>query len=223
MFRVIAIIGFLVTIMIIAYCYRVFLPKSEKSVGVREWLSNQGKTILSALERFKTIRPENVTEDWRRLLYFLTTASFIILAFTGFVPVVFFGESVSGFLLILHAFAAPVFAIGLVIVSLLWAHYHRFNKNDWQSLLHFFRRKTANKKSNLHITELGQKISFWLILLLSLLVIVSVILSMYPFFGTNGQEVLLHLHGYSALLLVIAVVTSFYLLRLTQKGDTDKH
>ncbi len=195
--------------MVVAYRYRRRLPET-------------GKIISGALEQLKTLRLKELTEDWRRLVYILTIASFGILALTGFVPVVFFGKSVSGFVLILHALAAPIFAIGLAIICFLWAHHHRFNNNDWQSLLHFTRRKTENIESVPQPTALGRKISFWLILLLSLTVIGSVILSMYPLFSTDGQEMLLRLHGYSALFLLIVVVTRFYLLRLTQKADSDR-
>lgn len=222
MFRLIAIIGFLVTLMLILYRYKRVRHKSAKSSGLQESLRNSVEGILRALERMRTVRPEEMTEDWRGLVYSLTVVSFILLALTGFVPVVFFGKPVSGFVLLFHAFAAPVFAVGLAILALLWAHHHRFDKNDWQSSLHVFRRKAASQKSSPRITRLGQKISFWLILLLSLPVIVSIILSMVPLFGTQGQTVLLHLHGYAALLLVIAAVTSFYLLKLARKADTDK-
>ena len=69
--------------------------------------------------------------------------------------------------------------------------------------------KNSGKSSKEQVNSVGQKISFWLIVLVSLPVILSILLTMYPLFGTHGQEVLLYLHEYSALILVLVVVANF--------------
>lgn len=222
MFRIISAIGFLATFLVIAYVYWGVRLESGERVGVAGWVSQQWKSVVSALLRLKKIRFENMRQDLKRPVYFLTVVSFIILTLTGFLPALFLGKPVSGFGLLLHALAAPVFAVGVAIVCLLWAHHHRFDKNDWQNALHFFRGKVPREKSNPPTTGLGQKISFWLILLFSLPVILSTTLSMTQLFGSDGQQTLLHLHGYSALLLVITAAVSFSVLTLTRKGETDK-
>jgi len=206
MLRIIALIVFLSIIGILVYRNRGSLPELKTSIRKLDWwLSLAG------------IQPTQVTDDWRKLTSFLIKVSFLVLAITGFIPLVLFGASVSGIGLLLHVFAAAVFALGLVIISLLRAHDHRFNKNDWQSLQHVIGKKTPTKKSNPHIAAFAKKISFWLILLLTLPLIVSILLGMYPLFGTHGQEALLQLHGYSALLLVLTVVVRLYILKLEDK------
>jgi len=206
MLRIIALTVFLSIVGILIYRNRG--PLSELKATIRKldwWLSLAG------------IQPEQVKDDWRKLTSFLIKVSFLVLAITGFLPLMLFGTSVSGIGLLLHVLAAPVFALGLVVVSLLRAHDHRFNKNDWQSLQHVIGKKPPTKKSNPHLAAFAKKISFWLILLLTLPLIVSILLGMYPLFGTHGQEALLQLHGYSALLLVLAVVVRLYILKLEDK------
>jgi hypothetical protein len=51
---------------------------------------------------------------------------------------------------------------------------------------------------------------------LALPVILSVVLSMFPLFGTDGQEFLLNLHRYSALLLALVAIVHTYLIIRTQ-------
>jgi hypothetical protein len=206
MLRIIALIVFLSIIGILIYRNRGSLPELKTSIRKLDWW-------LSIIG----IKPAQVTDDWRKLTSFLIKVSFLVLAITGFIPLVLLGTTVSGFVLILHVIAAAIFALGLVIVSLLRAHDHRFNKNDWQSLQHVIGEKPPTTKSNPHFVAFAKKISFWLILLLSLPLIASILLGMYPLFGTHGQEALLQVHGYSALLLVLAVIVRLYILKLEDK------
>ena len=60
--------------------------------------------------------------------------------------------------------------------------------------------------------ELLTKICFWLIVVLALLVILSIVLNLFLVFGIDGQEFLLHLHGYSALALVVVGILHTYLV-----------
>ncbi|MFQ5677366.1 MAG: cytochrome b/b6 domain-containing protein [bacterium] len=207
MFRVISVIGFVSIILAFIYV-RISKPKTAKGLAL-------------LLAQMREIRLRNFLREYKKAVYALGIASFILLTLSGFLPIVLTGNSVTGVLLLIHALVAPVFAVCIAVVSVLWAHHHRFDKNDWQSFRRLIQRKTANEKSNPQLSELAKKVSFWLILLLSLLVIGSIILSMYQLFGVSGQEMLLHLHGYSALFLVMAVVMNLYLARLAQKVDPD--
>jgi len=206
MLRIIALIVFLSIIGILIYRNRGSLPALKTSIRKLDWWLSLAR-----------IQPAQVKDDWRKLTLFLSKVSFLVLAITGFIPSVLFGAAVSGLVLILHVLAAVVFALGLVIISLLRAHDQRFNKNDWQSLQHVIGKKPRTKKSNPYLAAFAKKISFWLILLLALPLIASILLGMYPLFGTHGQEALLQLHGYSALLLVLAVVARLYILKLEDK------
>lgn len=204
MFRVISVIGFLSIVVAFVYVNRSSKSKSDNGAALP--LAEIRKTFL-----------RNLLKEPKKLVYLLGIASFVILTLTGFLPILFTGSSITEVVLLFHLLAAPLFAVCIAIVSVLWAHHHRFDKSDWQSFQRLIRRKTATEESNPHLPELGGKLSFWLILLLSLLVIGSISLGMYPFFGTHGQMVLLKLHGYTALLLVIVLATNFCLLKLGDK------
>jgi hypothetical protein len=100
------------------------------------------------------------------------------------------GGPVSGLILILHVAAGPVFAVCLAFLAITLASKFRMQAGD-----------AAHKV----------KWAFWLVLLFAVPLISSAILTMFPIFGTEGQYVLLHLHGYSALLLVLTIAVTYYL------------
>ncbi len=198
MFRVISIIGFLGIVIAIA-----FLSRKE---------TNALSTLTSLLRSGKR----------QDLLYVLAVASFVLLTLSGFLPVLLAGNSVSGALLFIHVIAAPVFAVCIAAVAVLWVRHHRLDKANWQSLLRLTLLQPAPVERHAQTAELGQKLRFWAILLSSASAILSIVLSMYPLFGTYGQTVLLHLHGYSALFLVLAVVAGSYLPMTSRQVDAGK-
>jgi cytochrome b subunit of formate dehydrogenase len=151
----------------------------------------------------------------RMLVYLVALVCFVVLVITGFYPVVFLGEHLSGYLLMVHATFAPVFAGCLAVLALMWADNCRFEKNDWPWLQKLLRREAAAKPAGTKC-QLGQKICFWLIVLVALLVILSIVLGMLLPFGTGGQEFLLNLHRYSALLLAAVAILHMYLIIRTQ-------
>jgi hypothetical protein len=201
MLQIVSITSFVIVLALLIYRYRRSFREFRSSFFWRDWLN------------FVGIEIENLKEDPRRWLSFLIRVSFIALAITGFIPVIF-GATVSGFGLILHVIAAAIFAVCLAIMALLLAHPRRFNEKDWQSLQHFIEKRNVTKKSRPQFMALADKITFWLILLLALPVILSVALSMYTFFGTDAQEVLLLVHGYTALLLLLIVIMRVYILKM---------
>jgi len=156
----------------------------------------------------------------RKLVYLLALLCFLVLAITSFYPVLVLRESIHGYWLMLHATFAPVFAACLAVLAVMWAGNCCFNKSDWPWLQRILERVTLVKRVGEEPSNkcpgLGQKITFWLIVLLALPVILSVVLSMFPFFGTDGQEFLLNLHRYSALLLALAAIVHTYLIIRTQ-------
>ncbi len=146
----------------------------------------------------------------RKLVYFVALLCFVALAVNGFYPSVVLGKPISGYYLILQVTAGGVFAGCLAVLAVMWAHRCRFDKSDWQRLQRLIRREASES------SDLGQKICFWLIVLLALPVILSIVLSMFPLFGTDGQKFLLQLHRYSALLLALVVIVHTYLIIRTQ-------
>ena len=169
------------------------------------------KTLVHLFTLFFLEQKLNLVGVLRRLIYLLALLCFVVLLITGFYPVLVYGEHLSGFLLILHATFAPVFTACLAVLVVFWADNCRFDKNCWPWLQKFLKKETVGEKRGV-----GQKICFWLIALLALPVILSVVLSMFPFFGTEGQEFLLNLHRYSALLLALAAIVHTYLVIRTR-------
>src|SRR4030042_5070192 len=55
----------------------------------------------------------------RKLVYLLALLCFVVLAFTGFYPTVVLGEHISGYLIMVPATFAPIFAICLAVPAVL--------------------------------------------------------------------------------------------------------
>jgi hypothetical protein len=130
----------------------------------------------------------------------LLTGSF--LAITGFYAFLIAQQPLSGYLLMLHCTAAPVFAVCMAVLTLFWSHRCRFSFG-------IDRRIT--------ISEIAQKTCFWLIAMFLLPVTMSIVLSMFPIFGTDGQVFLYHLHRYSTLLLTIFAIIYFVSAAMVHK------
>jgi cytochrome b subunit of formate dehydrogenase len=160
---------------------------------------------------------------FKKLVYWVGLLSFIVLAVTGFGQRLLLGKAISGYWLMLHATFAPVFAICLALLALMWAPKHRFSVGDWPWLEDLIRRvirpKTESEGSARQDSILVQKITFWLIVILALPLILSIISSMFPFFGTHCQELLLDIHRYSALFLALAAIVHIYLMIRIQMRD----
>ncbi len=151
----------------------------------------------------------------RKLVFLLALLCFVVLAVTGFYPTLILGEHLSGYLLMIHATFAPVFAICLAVLAVMWANKCCFTHSDWPWFSNFIERVTLVKSTDQTQHEsrrLGQKVTFWLITLLALPLILSIILSMFPYFGTYWQEILLAIHRWTALLFAIIVIIHIYLM-----------
>ena len=156
---------------------------------------------------------------FRKLVYLLALLCFVILAITGFYPTLILGEHISGYLLMIHATFAPILAICLAILAVMWARNCRFASNDWPWFQRFVQRVTLTTSAGEGAyceSRLGQKIAFWLIIFLALPLILSIVLSMFPYFGTHWQELLLSIHRYTALVFGLAVIVHTYLLVRTK-------
>jgi len=155
----------------------------------------------------------------RKLVYLLALLCFVVLAITGFYPTLVLGEHISGYLLMVHATFAPIFAICLAILAIMWARNCRFNRNDWPWFQRIVQRITLVKDANAEAygkSCIGQKIAFWLVIFLALPLILSIVLSMFPYFGTYWQELLLSVHRYTALIFALVVIVHTYLLIRTK-------
>ncbi len=148
-------------------------------------------------------------DNLRRIVTMVSTALFLILAITGFLPALLLGSHLSGILLVAHVTTAPLFAISLSVLALLWAHRLRFDEMDWRTAEDFGRREFPGKDV---LVRFALKVGFWMVLLLSLPLMLTVILGLFPLFGTDGESLLIRLHGYSALLLLITALGELYVI-----------
>lgn len=222
MFRIVSIIGFVVcfagiAMSCIAAPYKGYKWKPEQTLKKLILLF----TLLFVEQRLSLVGV------LRKLIYLLALLCFVVLAVTGFYPVLVMGEQISGYWLMLHATFAPIFAACLAVLAVMWASHCRFTRSDWPWLQRLIRRVILPKTDNTYLVDEssnpGQKITFWLIVILAMPLILSMVSSMFPLFGTKGQKLLFNMHRYSALLLALVVIVHTYLLIQTQvRGTTAK-
>ena len=199
MFQKISIIVLLITLAGIIL-HRIVVPSNNRLPGNS---TNDRLSIIGML---------------RILVYLAVLFCFVVLAITGFYPTLILGKHISGYLVMVHATFAPVFAVCLAVLAVMWAKRWCFTSGDWPLFERIVRWATlANSPvANTYgkSSGLGQKISFWLIIFLALPLIISIVLSMFPLFGTHWQELLLSMHRYTALVFaMVAIVHTYFIIR----------
>ncbi|MBN1817200.1 MAG: hypothetical protein JW828_07545 [Sedimentisphaerales bacterium] len=153
----------------------------------------------------------------KKLVYMVALLCFLILFLTGFVPRLICGVPLSGYTLMIHATFAPVFAVCAMIAIVGYAQQCRFTRDELDWVERLMRCRCKDLLCN---SDLGRKLTFWLAAVLILPVALSMIVSMYPIFGTKGQEILFELHRYFALVLVLVAIGHVYLvMRAKFKAD----
>ncbi|MFC1492933.1 hypothetical protein ACFL6O_03165 [candidate division KSB1 bacterium] len=145
------------------------------------------------------------------LAFFTAVISAVFLAITGFLPYLLFGRPVTGYPLVLHVTISPFFAVSMTVLILLRAQSHVFRSSDKQMKSNVD-KKNAGSTSE---TETSGKICFWLIAVLTPVLMGSIILCMYPLFGMEAQKFLLTSHHISALLFIVIV---FYNIHVKTKS-----
>ncbi|MHC4337645.1 MAG: cytochrome b/b6 domain-containing protein [Planctomycetota bacterium] len=215
MFRIIASTGFVVVFAGIASHLLFSLPKRDDLFGKDR--SCKFLDILRipiyALTLLLLEQKLTLIGKLRKLLYLLALLCFVVLVINGFYPSLILGKSISGYWIMLHTTAGGVFTVCIAILAVLWAHNCRLDKNYWPWLTRLLQHQPKNTAAP-EKYELCQKICFWLIIFLALPLILSIIVSMLPLFGTEGQKCLLQLHRYSALsLALIAIIHTYLLIR----------
>lgn len=215
MFQTIATTGFIVVFAGIASHILFSLPKRDDLFGEdRRYkfldilrIPIYGLTLLLLEQKLSLIG------RLRKLVYLLALLAFVVLVLNGFYPSMILGKSISGYWIMLQTTAGGVFTVCIAILAVMWAHNCRLDKNYWPWLTRLLNHQPVDTAAP-EKYELCQKICFWLIIFLALPLILSIVLSMFPLFGTDGQKCLLHLHRYSALsLALIAIIHTYLLIR----------
>ena len=158
-FRLISALGLLVAGGVVAAHYLVFALRAPKA-------DPSGSPLI---KRFSL---------WERFVMLMTFGPLACLALTGFIAV-FLGKPMHGYLLMLHVTFAPPFILGLLALVLTWAHEHSFQPHDMMWLTGHGCLKCG------HDIEAGkfdlpQKIYFWVLAVLSVVLILSSVCSMLP-------------------------------------------
>lgn len=214
LFRIVSLLGLAGITAAIVWAIRSQLIQLA---GTKQTLRQQSLDVAGDLKKWRALSTPALLNALMRFFYLTTLGCVLILAITGFLPVIIFGAAVSNFALMLHLLLAPLFAIGLTALALFWAQRHRFNKGDWASLQQWFRDKKFFASSG--NPNVWQKILFWASLLLAVPLIASTAVMMYPLLGTAGQESLLRWHGYTGLLLLAVAVGHAYFILTNEKQN----
>ncbi|MGA2069907.1 MAG: cytochrome b/b6 domain-containing protein [Sedimentisphaerales bacterium] len=222
MFRSIAITGFIAVIAGTILHFAVSKPKFDDVFG-----KDRSLRILDPLRLVVFLKTLLFVEQkWslvgvlRKLVFLLAILCFVVLVVTGFVPNIFLEKSITGWWLMIHATFAPIFAACLAALAVLWADKNRLDKNYWPWWLNRALLRQPGSTTPAEKYELGLKISFWTILVLSLPMILSAVLGTFALFGTDGQRVLLQIHRYSTLLLSLFAIIYLELAALTEMNRT---
>jgi len=118
---------------------------------------------------------------WQNLIWLCMLTGAAVGALTGIGSLIFSRGPVGGWILILHCLAAPLFAIGIALIALLWAG--AYMRGACTGIC-----------------------SFWLMLISGMVAIFSIAFTMTPLFGTANQHFLLSVHRWSSLALVFFMI-----------------
>lgn len=210
MFRILSIFIILGSLFWLFY----FLKKNKFSLS--KVIYNYFSLIIQSFSNLKFFKSQNIEANLnliKKIVYLSTLSIFLLMAISAFIPLILFGGNLSGVFLLIHVSLAPIFSILLAVLIILFAHSQMFIKSDF--VLPTF---NENTKEIFRINKSGYlKIVFWLIGLFSIPAMISIILSMFPIFGTEGQIYLLDFHRYSTIILFVLVVFHIGLVTVESK------
>jgi len=115
---------------------------------------------------------------WQNWIWLCMLVGAAVGAITGIGSIILFGGPIGGWTLILHCLAAPLFAIGIAAIALLWAGAYMQG-------------------------ACAGRCAFWGMLISGMVAIFSIAFTMTPLFGTANQHFLLSVHRWSSLALVV--------------------
>lgn len=194
MFQVISFVSIVVVLVLIAWHYKVFPTEGN-------FRSDCCELTGSRYQRAKKLG----------ILFVLLCFAGLFL--TGFGPRLLLDKTMGGYTLMLHAAIAPIFVILAAFCSVAWAEHCRLNEEEWK----WCQRLGEGKwDSILRDSSLGMKLSFWLAVILIIPSALSMILSMFPIFGTAAQDTLFQIHRYTGLALVLVLIVHVYLVARNQ-------
>lgn len=174
-------------------------------------------------------------DAFERANHWMTASSFIVLGLTGLILIYgwtflqpLFGSSAYGTIaeasLFLHIAFAPPFFLGILVMAVIWTRQNLISRLDF----HWLRRgggflSDSPDNPPARRFNAGQKLVFWGVVLGGLIMAVSGITLMFPFYWTDVvslQWVLLG-HGLFALLMVGLILGHIYIGTIGMEGAFD--
>ena len=143
----------------------------------------------------------------RRIFVNITWGLFLLMVLSAMFPVMITGEHLEDIFLIIHVTIAPFFVISLMISVLLVIERNTFDLQDWNFIKGLF---SGDKERKVKNNATWVKLLTWLFVIASVPAASSILLSMYPVLGTEGQAVMLTVHQYSVLTLLLSGAGLFY-------------
>jgi hypothetical protein len=148
------------------------------------------------------IAPPNRHGRWpllESLVALAMWASFITLAFTGFLGATMWGRSLAGYWTLTHVTFGALFAVSLAVLIVFRGEAYSFGKTPASDRF-----------------SIVQKVCFWLIVVCGLLLMLSILTAMLRVLGTEEQRLAVEVHRYSALLALLAAIVYTGTARLRQ-------
>lgn len=204
--RILALIALVVTGI---WLFNYFKKNEGSWDAAKSWTRQEMKSAFS----------KDFYKNWQRTAFFILLIAVDILALTGFIPWLILGTPLGGFALMLHVIITPIFAILVTILVVAWAEKHTFNKNSAEFIKACVKK---DEKAKSLADEFYAKFFFWFMVIFSI-VVATMVFSMYPIFGTIGQEKLLTLHrAGSVTLFIFVVLFTLRFIKLQPAADTKK-
>ena len=177
------------------------------------WLTVKG--ICWAIRSIPSLIPgrdRSIVTWLARLAGLAAVGSITVLALTGFGPAVM-GLRLSGYLLMIHVTFGPVLVVSLAFLVLVKAKTHALVRANAAPLLALLRLPVQPPLAP-GDQGLAAKGSFWALAVLALPLTLSIVLSMFPLFGTEGQQWMAEVHRYCALVFsLLALVYGYTAIR----------
>ena len=144
----------------------------------------------------------------KRLAGILAVVSLLVMTLTAFSGRLISNELMTGYALMIHVGAAPIFLLCAVFLLITWAHQCRLTEDERAELTGRLCFQPVKAKDSLLLI----KLTFWGAMFLTVPASLSIVLVMFTIFGTHGQDVLVGVHQYTGLGLVLLTIIHVYLV-----------
>jgi formate dehydrogenase subunit gamma len=196
------------------------------------FLALRGRIRVDEGESAETVKRFSAFE---RANHWLTAVSFLLMALTG--VIILYGDALirpwlgaaayaklAGISAWSHMTFAVPFVVGVLVMALLWTRQNRFERVDWEWLKRgggFVGSHAAHAPARKF--NAGQKFVFWGVALGGLLLTLTGLGLMFPFFwtGYTGMQIAQSLHAVIALLMIGLIIGHIYIGTIGMEGAFD--